>query len=269
MSHPAALLRQLEQRAKRRFGQNFLAQLEVARSIVATAGVGEGDRVIEVGPGLGVLTEQLLAAGADVTAIELDRDMAAFVRERHPQVHLLEGDARKAPLPEAPYKVVANLPYNVGTAILLRFVTLPEQPRSITVMLQKEVAERICAAPGDRKRGSLSVAVQARATPRIAFQVAPGSFHPPPKVWSAVVHLVPNGQGDRVGDLEGITFDEVCRAAFSQPRKTLRNCLKGALGPEAAQVMLATGVDGGLRPAVLQPEDFERMARALVEWRGR
>jgi 16S rRNA (adenine1518-N6/adenine1519-N6)-dimethyltransferase len=258
MSAPAALLRSLEQRARKRFGQHFLTEPAIAGRMVAAAGIAPGDAALEIGPGLGILTEALVRAGARVTAIELDRDLAAFLRERMPDVELVEGDAMKAPLgPLGSVAVVANLPYNVGTGLLLRLLTEAAPPRVLVVMLQKEVAERIVAPPGSRARGSLSVAVQARADARIAFRVPAGAFHPPPRVESAVLVIRP-----RPGEALGVDFDRVVRAAFSAPRKKLRNALRTGLGQDADAVLLRSGVDGDARPAALDLAAFHALARA-------
>ena len=192
MSHPSTLLKGLEQRAKKRFGQHFLASPGVVRNIVLIAEVGPSSRVLEIGPGLGVLTEALLATQAHVTAVELDRDMAAFIRDRLPSVNLIEADGAavdfRAVLPGAPWRCVANLPYNAGTRMITRMLEAPDVFDRLLVMVQREVAERLVAAPGIESAGPCRYS-RRRARARIAIRVPPGAFHPPPKVHSAVVEL--------------------------------------------------------------------------------
>ena len=168
-----------------------------------------------------MLTEALLATQAHVTAVELDRDMAAFIRDRLPGVNLIEADGAavdfRAVLPGAPWRCVANLPYNAGTRMITRMLEAPDVFDRLLVMVQREVAERLVAAPGDRKRGSLSVFTEARAEARIAIRVPPGAFHPPPKVHSAVVELRLRS-APAVGEADLQIFDRLVRDLFVQPR---------------------------------------------------
>ena len=266
-SHPAALLKQLQGQARKRFGQHFLASPSTVKKIVTVAGVGEGSRVLEVGPGLGVLTEALLASGAAVTAVELDRDLAAFLRQRHPDLTLIEADAAKIDwaelLPGSGWRCVANLPYNVGTRLVTSMVVLPTTFDRLVVMLQREVAERMAAPAGSRKRGSLSGHMEAFAEIRLAIRVPPGAFHPPPKVESAVIEVklrpVP-----LIGDVPVEHFTRVNRAAFSAPRKTLRNALRRTFPRPIVESGLAdAGVDGGCRASTLTVDQVCRLAAAL------
>ena len=270
MSHPSALLKQLEQRAKKRFGQHFLAAPGIVQNIITVGQVGTDSKVLEIGPGLGVLTEALLAAGAAVTAVELDRDMAGFIRERLPQVQLVEGDAARidfdAVLDGSGWRCVANLPYNAGTRMITRMLERPDVFDTLTVMVQKEVAERLVAPAGDRKRGSLSVFTEARAEAKIRIRVPPGAFHPPPKVHSAVVSMKLRPVPD-VGDVPVGIFDALVRTAFVQPRKTLRNNLAAAYTREVADEALSkAGVRPTVRPAVLTVEEFQRLATAIHQF---
>ncbi|MFT5682680.1 MAG: 16S rRNA (adenine1518-N6/adenine1519-N6)-dimethyltransferase [Myxococcota bacterium] len=266
-TQPAALLRQLQGHARKRFGQHFLTSAPTVQRIVRTAGVGEGSRVLEIGPGLGVLTEALLAAGADVTAVELDRDLSAFLRERHPTLNLIVADAVKldwpALLPGSGWRCVANLPYNIGTRLVTRMVVLPGTFDRLVVMLQREVAERMVAPAGNRKRGSLSVHMEAYATVRLAIRVPPGAFHPPPRVESAVLE-VNLRETPLIGTASIEQFARVNRAAFSAPRKTLRNALRSLFSAEIVRNGLAeAGVDGSVRASTLTVEQVARMAEAL------
>lgn len=267
MSHPATLLKTLEQRAKKRFGQHFLASQGVVRNIVLISEVGPGSRVLEIGPGLGVLTEALLAAQAEVTAVELDRDMAAFIRERLPAVNLVEADGAtvdlRATLPGGPWRCVANLPYNAGTRMITRMLEAPDVFDRLLVMVQREVAERLVAPPGDRKRGSLSVFTEARAEARIAIRVPPGAFHPPPKVHSAVVELRLRPE-PAIGEADPTVFDRLVRDLFVQPRKTMRNNLSQAMGREVADAALAAaGLEPSRRPATLTLAEISALAEVL------
>ena len=269
MSHPSTLLKTLEQRAKKRFGQHFLASQGVVRNIVLIAEVGPGSKVLEIGPGLGVLTEALLAAQAEVTAIELDRDMAAFIRERLPSVSLVEGDGAavdfRAVLPGRPWRCVANLPYNAGTRMITRMLEAPDVFDRLLVMVQREVAERLVAAPGDRKRGSLSVFAEARAHARIALRVPPGAFHPPPKVHSAVVEMRIRPE-PAIGKADPKVFDRLVRDLFVQPRKTIRNNLSQALGRgKADEVLAASELESVRRPATLTLAEITTLAETMSD----
>jgi len=261
---PAALLRQLQGQARKRFGQHFLTSPGTVKKIVATAGVGQGSQVLEIGPGLGVLTEALLSVGAAVTAVELDRDLAAFLRQRHPTLRLVEGDAAKMDwptlLPGTGWRCVANLPYNVGTRLVTELVTLPGTFDRLVVMLQREVAPA-----GSRKRGSLSVHTEAFSRARIAIRVLPGSFHPPPKVDSAVIELILR-KTPQIGSASAAQFSRVNRAAFSAPRKTLRNALRSTFPTDVVRAGLAeAGVDGGCRASTLTVEQVCRLAEVLPD----
>ncbi len=266
MTHPATLLKTLEQRAKKRFGQHFLASPGVVRNIVLVSEVGPGSKVLEIGPGLGVLTEALLATQAEVTAIELDRDMAAFIRERLPEVSLLEADGARvdfsSTLEGGGWRCVANLPYNAGTRMIANMLACPETFDRLLVMVQKEVAERLVAGPGDRKRGSLSVYAEARSDARIALRVPPGAFHPPPKVHSAVVEFRLRTR-PAVGEADMGVFDRLVRELFSQPRKTIRNNLSHAMGRTVADALIdAAGLCPTARPASLTLAEITALAEA-------
>lgn len=256
--HPAQRLRALEQRARKRFGQNFLVSDELAANIVAAAGVRRGERVLEIGPGLGVLTRALLAAGADLTAIELDRDLAVILREDLPALHLLEGDALRVDLPDVD-RVVANLPYNVGTPLLLRLLPLG---RPMALMFQKEVGDRLVATPGTKAWGSLSVQVRLWSKPEILVDLGPGAFYPPPKVRSVVVGFRPI-----VPDFGGVPpehLEKVVRAGFAARRKTLENAIGQVWSKDVAAAALAeAGIAPSLRAEVIDLPAWRRLAAAL------
>lgn len=265
--HPATRLKELEQRARRRFGQNFLVHPETSERIVELAGVKPGDRVLEIGPGLGVLTQALIAAGAQVTCIELDRDLAAGVRELFPFVKLVEGDALRVPLDEAcpgeGWKVVANLPYNVGTPILMRLLGEPLRFPEMALMFQREVGDRLLAAADEDAVGALSVQVQARAEVRRLLTLPPGAFHPAPKIWSVVLGFRQIPEPDFGGVSAGV-FDRVVRAGYAQRRKTLLNSLSTAFPKDVALAALTeTGVDPRRRAETLTLPEWRTLAAAL------
>jgi 16S rRNA (adenine1518-N6/adenine1519-N6)-dimethyltransferase len=264
---PRPLLAELEQRAKKRFGQHFLTDSGVVDRIVRGARVAPGDPVVEVGPGLGILTRGLLRAGAKVTAVELDRDLAGWFRTAFPDLTLIEGDAARvhwaAVLQGGGWRMVANLPYNVGTTVVMDALRLPGTFKSVTVMLQLEVVQRLCAGVGDDAFGALSVEVAVRAQPTFLTSVPPDRFHPPPKVQSAVVRLDLH-DSPQVGTVTPEHFDRVVRAAFGQRRKTLLNAVGSVFGRErAAEALAAAGVDPRLRAERLSLDGFRSLAAAL------
>ncbi|MEO0604617.1 MAG: 16S rRNA (adenine(1518)-N(6)/adenine(1519)-N(6))-dimethyltransferase RsmA [Myxococcota bacterium] len=263
---PRGELRALEQRARKRFGQHFLRDVAVPTRIVRAARVKPGDKVVEIGPGLGILTGVLLRAGADLTVVELDRDLAAYLEERIPGLPVVCADAQKvdwAALCPPGTKVVANLPYNVGTHLVMQLLRMPEVFASITVMLQQEVVQRLLAEPGTKAYGALSVEASARARGTFVLRVDPGQFVPPPKVVSSVVRLDLRGE-PQFGGVAPDTFDRVVRAAFSQRRKTLLNSLGATFGRERSLSALeAAGLDPQLRAERLSVEEFGRLAAQM------
>ena len=263
---PRSLLKELEQRARRRFGQHFLTDRGVVRRMVRGARVEDGDHVVEIGPGLGILTEQLLQTDIDLTAVELDRDLAEYIRQRFPQVTLVEGDAAKvdwdAVCPGDGWKVVANLPYNVGTTLVMQLIRRPATFASVTVMLQLEVVQRMLAEPGSKAYGALSVQVQAWSKPRFVLKLPPGAFHPPPKVDSAVIHLAVR-ERPATGEADPALFDRVVRSAFAHRRKTLRNSLSASWGREQTdQALAGAAIDGSRRAEQLCLDEFVALAEA-------
>ena len=254
--------------AAKALGQNFLFDEQLLARIAAIPGDLNDRAVLEIGPGPGGLTRALLRAGARVTAIEMDRrclpaldELAQAFPER---LRVIEGDAVKLDhdaLMGEPYAVAANLPYNVGTALFVRWLggeAWPPWWKSLTLMFQLEVAERIVARPNSCAYGRLAVLAQWRSTPKLAMKVHRSAFVPPPKVMSAVVHIVPAEQppGVRAADLERLTA-----AAFGQRRKMLRRSLAGLPGAVAALEKL--GIDPERRAETLAVEDFVAVARLL------
>jgi 16S rRNA (adenine1518-N6/adenine1519-N6)-dimethyltransferase len=256
--------------AKKQLGQNFLLDLNLTSRIARTAGALEDATVIEVGPGPGGLTRALLAAGARrIVAIERDEralPALAEISAAYPgRLEVIAGDAMATDyraLAEGPTRIVANLPYNIGTELLIGWLTADPWPpffQSLTLMFQREVAERIVARPGDSQYGRLGVLCGWRTEARIAFNVGRENFTPPPNVTSAVVHLVPKPvEADiRVRDLEAVT-----RAAFGQRRKMVRQSLK-ATGVPVEKLLAAAGLRGDERAETLPVEAFLLMAKAL------
>ena len=248
--------------AKKAFGQHFLLDLNITRKIARLANVGPQDHVIEVGPGPGGLTRALLETGARVTAVEKDerfRPLLEELAEAEPRLALLFGDALRADeaaiAGDAPAHLVSNLPYNVGTPLLIKWLTGPWTPASLTLMFQKEVADRIVARPGDDAYGRLAVIVQATCQAQRVMEAPARAFTPPPKVDSAVVRLLPHADRPEpklIGALERVTA-----AAFGQRRKMLRSSLK-SLGGEA--VVAAAGLDPQARAETIDLAGFLRLA---------
>lgn len=248
---------------RKRFGQHFLHDPGVLARIVAAIAPKPGEALVEIGPGEGALTEPLLAAGATLTVVELDRDLAARLRARQdPRLTVVEADALAVDLGAlaaaggAPLRLVGNLPYNVSSPILFHCLDHLAAIADMHFMLQKEVVDRMAAPPGDKTYGRLSVMLQARCAVVPLFDVGPGAFRPPPKVDSAVVRLLPRPAGELpVPDAE--RFAAVVKAAFAQRRKTLRNALSGLLD---ADRIAAAGIDPGSRAEQVPVEGFVALA---------
>ena len=254
--------------ATRALGQNFLLDEQLLARIAALAGDLADQAVLEIGPGPGGLTRALLRAGARVTAIERDRrcipaleELAASFPSR---LRIIEGDALAldhAELLGESFAVAANLPYNIGTELFTRWLSPEPWPpawTSLTLMFQQEVARRIVAIPGSSEYGRLAVLAQWRAVPRLAMKVHRSAFTPPPKVMSAVVHVVPAAMPRGVAPQ---MLEQVTAAAFGQRRKMLRQSLKGLPGALAA--LEALGIDPQRRAETLAVEDFVGLARTL------
>jgi len=254
--------------ASKALGQNFILDRQLLARIAAVPGPLEGRNVYEVGPGPGGLTRALLEAGANVVAVERDRRCLPALGELQSdfgsRLRLIEADALKideqAEIGTGAH-VVANLPYNVGTALLLRWLETDAWPpwwASLTLMFQKEVAERIVARPGTDAYGRLSIASQWRASPRIAMTVNRSAFVPPPKVTSAVVHVVPAAQPDGI---DPKVMAKLTEAAFGQRRKMLRSSLKAM--PGALDALTSVGIDPERRAETLSVDEYVRLAQAL------
>jgi 16S rRNA (adenine1518-N6/adenine1519-N6)-dimethyltransferase len=253
--------------ASKALGQNFILDRQLLARIAAIPGVIDGETVLEVGPGPGGLTRALLERGARVVAVERDRRfapaLAELAAEFPDKLRLVEGDALRVDEQElvgGHGRVVANLPYNVGTALLLRWLTTQWPPwwRSLTLMFQKEVAERIVARAGSDAYGRLSIIAQWRSQPRIAMQLSRSAFVPPPKVASAVVQIEPGQTPDGV---KPAMIERLTEAAFGQRRKMLRSSLKSV--PGALEALDKLGIDPQRRAETLEVSDFVALARLL------
>ena len=254
--------------ARKSLGQHFLLDPALCARIAGAAGEMDGREVLEVGPGPGGLTRALLATKATrVVAVELDRRAVAALAELaalHPgRLEVIEADAMKtdpAALLAAPRKIVANLPYNVATPLLVGWLRNAAALESMTLMFQQEVAERITAAPDTEMYGRLGVLAQWRCRCTFLLSLPPGAFTPPPRVWSAVVGFVPHAEDP--GPELFATMERLTAAAFGQRRKMLRGALK-SLG-DAEGLLAAAGIDGARRAETLTIAEFDRMARALL-----
>jgi len=256
-------------RAKKSLGQNFLRDPHYLKKIADAACIGPGDQVLEIGPGFGHLTRVLAERAGTVLALEIDERLLPHLQREFgasPNVEIVHADALDYPYESLPgkWKVVANLPYYISTPIIQKLIVHRDRFQSLTIMLQKEVAERIAAPPGGKEYGFLSVLVQLYALPRILFNVPPGAFTPRPEVDSSVMTLL-------MRDCPAVSVEDenffmvVVKAAFSQRRKTLRNSLKqlGAGKEKMESVPGMTGVDLGRRAETLSLEEFSRLAAFL------
>ena len=269
-------------RASHARSQNFLADPEVLQAILDLAEVAKGMRVLEIGPGLGILTGGLLAGGARVTAIELDRGLAAYLRGQlgdaiaEGRLDLIEGDALDQALPDLlppPYRVVANIPYHITSPILHRFLERAPRPERLVLMVQAEVADRLAAKPGDMSY--LAVFAQYHAAVRVALRVPPEAFEPAPKVASAVVVIEPRATS-ALDFADEQRLWGLVQAGFRERRKMLRNVLgrqlhagpDGASGPFVGQArvdaaLAAAGIAGDRRPQTLGVDDWIRLLGVL------
>jgi 16S rRNA (adenine1518-N6/adenine1519-N6)-dimethyltransferase len=266
---------------RRALGQHFLADPNTARRIVRLAGVRPGDRVLEVGPGLGSLTAALVAAGARVRAIEVDEALLPALREvvgPAAPVEVVVGDVLRVDLDRlvasaepcaaevpgpAGWKMVSNLPYNIATAVVLRLLEGAPAVREMLVMTQREAAERLCARPGGRAYGAASVRVAYHARARIVGRVPPTVFLPPPRVESALVHLQRHPRPPvEVGSYADLVA--LLRAGFAQRRKMLRSSLRARLGERTRAVLAAAGVPETARAEALDLGRWAALARAAA-----
>jgi 16S rRNA (adenine1518-N6/adenine1519-N6)-dimethyltransferase len=260
-------------RARKRFGQHFLHDPGVLQKIVYAISPGPADHVVEIGPGRGALTHALLEewtgvteGGATLDIIEIDRDLAPMLRDEfasNPRITVHEADALDFDFASLAserggrLRVIGNLPYNISTPLLFHLLASADSIEDMHVMLQREVVDRIAAAPGSGDYGRLTVMLAPWVEAESLFDVGPGAFQPPPKVWSAVVRLTVRRQPAFAVSPH---FAAVVAAAFSHRRKTIRNALRDLVTPEQ---IASTGVDLGARPETLSPDSFNKLAHAL------
>ena len=256
-------------RPSSRRGQNFLVDRAVQRRIASAAALPPGSTVVEVGAGTGNLTDALLARGLRVIAVEIEDELVSRLRRRFrnaDDVQIVPGDARRLNLRElagGPFHVVANLPYSVGTRLVVSFVSASEPPRSLTVLLQREVARRLTAKPRDM--ALLSVIVQSYADTRRLFDVPPEAFRPRPKVISTLVRIDPFGRSE-LNTAAAAARIAIARHGFAQTRKKLRNSLAAGLGrrePDVEAALKAAGFDPGRRPQTLALGEWDQIVAAL------
>jgi len=255
-----------QHQAKKRFGQNFLQDQSVIERIVRSIRPGESDNIIEIGPGLGALTREILQLSKRISVIELDREVIPKLKfncDGLGELNIFQQDALKTDFSEfaaqSPIRVVGNLPYNISTPIMFHLFDYLDQIKDMYFMLQKEVVERIVAGPGSKTYGRLSVMTQYFCEPRLLFIVPPEAFEPAPKVDSAVVQLVPREQRPHLESFE--IFAAMVSEAFNQRRKTIRNVWKSRLDADGfAQIEL----DAGLRPENLSLAAFVKAANFVA-----
>ncbi|WP_423821616.1 16S rRNA (adenine(1518)-N(6)/adenine(1519)-N(6))-dimethyltransferase RsmA [Salinisphaera sp. SPP-AMP-43] len=258
--------------ARKRFGQHFLHERGVIDRILAALDPAATDRMVEIGPGQGALTDPLLARLERLSVVEIDRDLIAALEARAantPQLEVIPGDALKIDYQQlaerrgGTLRLVGNLPYNISSPLLFALLGSGAPILDMHFMLQKEVVDRMVAPPGSRDYGRLSVAIAARAEANLLFDVGPGAFNPPPKVMSSVVRLRPRPPAFTIDD--NAMFDQVVAAAFGQRRKTLRNALKPYLSAEDIE---ACGVAPGERAERLSAAEFAQLANQAAATRA-
>ena len=270
-----ALLARHGLRPSRALGQNFLADPNTARRIARLAQVQSGDRVLEIGPGIGSLTVALLEAGAVVTALELDEHVIPALEETvgTDAVRIVRGDALRVDVAELlsadgarddgrPWCMVSNLPYNVATPIVMRLLESVPEIRSLLVMVQREVGERMAAGPGTKAYGAVSVKIAYYGHARVVGTVSPSVFIPAPKVDSALVRIVRHAEPPVAVPSEDRLFALV-RAGFGQRRKMLRGALRAELGDDVEHVLESANIDGRVRAETLTLEQWAALARVV------
>jgi 16S rRNA (adenine1518-N6/adenine1519-N6)-dimethyltransferase len=256
-------------RPRKRFGQNFLHDVSVIHKILAVVHPEPGQHLVEIGPGKGALTEPLLHAGIKLDVIELDRDLVAHLQQKFQRqdnlcIHSADAllfDFSKLAQDGQKLRILGNLPYNISTPLLFHLLSKAEMIEDMHFMLQKEVVDRICAEPGSKKYGRLSVMLQYYCTAERIFDVDPESFSPAPKIMSVIVNLTPHATPPVVVD-NMLDFEQIVVQAFSQRRKTLRNPLKKWF---TAEEILTLSIDPGLRAEAVTLDEFARLSNFLTK----
>ncbi len=253
-------------RARKRFGQNFLTDTQVVDDIIRAINPQAGEQIVEIGPGHAALTLPLLASGAELHLVEIDRDLASSLQQRiagFEQAFLHIGDALSMDFAAIcngrPFRLVGNLPYNISTPLLFHVLQWHELISDMYFMLQREVVERMAASPGGKAWGRLSIMCQYHCAVTPLFSVPPEAFSPRPRVHSSMVRLVPHATPPvHVDSMDA--FRRLVGQSFTMRRKTLRNCLRGLL--DASQIE-AAGINPGLRPEALGLEEFAALSRLM------
>lgn len=263
-----SILRTIGLKPQQAAGQNFLLDEQVAESMVDASGISEGDTVLEIGPGLGILTAALHQRGANVIAVELDTRLYAYAKKKfaaQQNVRIIHGDIFKVNLndivKDGKYSLVANLPYSATSLVFRNFLTIAPRPSSLTVMIQREVAKRICAEPGDMSL--LALTVQYYCQPSMLFDISPASFFPVPKVTSSIVHASDLKPVDP--DVDKSIF-RIMRAGFSSRRKKLSNALSSSLGMTTTSIeekMAKISLSKDTRAQELSLEDWQKIYKIL------
>jgi 16S rRNA (adenine1518-N6/adenine1519-N6)-dimethyltransferase len=254
--------------ARKRFGQNFLQDSGVIHRIIRAISPKTGEHLVEIGPGLGALTEELLAAAGELDVIELDKDLIPILRTQffsyEERLRIHQGDALKFDFDslctdQRPLRVVGNLPYNISTPLLFHLLTFRKNVKDMHFMLQKEVVDRMAASPGNKSFGRLTVMLGCQLEVVPLFEVTPDAFTPPPKVMSSIVRMrpLPDGHFDIRDE---VRLEQIVKQAFSRRRKTLRNALEGHADLAALE---AAGLDPGLRPEQIPIIDWIKLANSL------
>ena len=257
--------------ARKRFGQNFLHDPGTIERIIRAINPKPDDAIVEIGPGLGALTEEILAVNPRLQVVELDRDLIPVLRTKffnYPEFRIHEADALKFDfsqlMVDRPLRIIGNLPYNISTPLIFHLLSQAGVVQDMHFMLQKEVVQRMAAVPGDNNYGRLGIMTQYFCRVQPLFEVGPGAFRPAPKVDSAIVRLVPHKPLPHpVKDLA--TLQAVVRTAFNARRKTLRKALGGMVSVEQLQSL---GINDGLRPENLGLADYVAIADLLFEEKG-
>jgi len=253
---------------RKRFGQNFLHDHSVIATILASAQINKGEHWLEIGPGLGALTGPLLNSGARLDVVELDRDLVAYLQEkfaRHNNLTIHSGDALRFDYSSLiqtateRLRIIGNLPYNISTPLMFHLLEHARIIADMHFMLQKELVDRICAPPGNKQYGRLSVMMQYFCAAEWLFDVPPESFDPAPKVNSAIIRLIPHAQPPvQVNDVKKL--NRLVTEAFSQRRKTLRNALKNLI---SEQQLIHLQINPGVRAETLPLGEFARISNLL------
>ncbi|WP_300411537.1 16S rRNA (adenine(1518)-N(6)/adenine(1519)-N(6))-dimethyltransferase RsmA [uncultured Alcanivorax sp.] len=257
-----------EHRTRKRFGQHFLHDRNLVDRMVRTLGLQQDDTLVEIGPGRGALTYPLLEEIPHLHVVELDRDLIALLRQENSPERLtihesdaLRFDFRTLKPADKPLRVIGNLPYNITTPLLFHLLAQGSIIEDMCFMLQKEVVERICAAPGNKQYGRLSIMIQYQCAATQLFVVPPEAFDPPPKVESAIIYLQPLSQ-NRGGEVALAALNQIVTQAFSQRRKTIANTLKKQVTSETFEQV---GIDPSQRPETVSVEQYVQLTQGFLQ----